>query len=572
MKRRLVQCDSAPLPTNWQSEYRDALIVQINKYGPSAQVTLRLQELSDPLTGTLQGKAYDLVCIAAYIYVADQLESRGGPTDIYGKDWRRETAISIPVGEPEFWNSSQIRKLLEQTVNFVSGEVWHFSFSKLHSPEQLSLDIDQREVKYNPDSVILFSGGADSLCATVEAVLEKGLRPVLVSHWSVPLMKTSQTELVEQLRVKIPCWQFPHSKFVVNKIQTKERDSTQRTRSFLFASLGIAVASTIQVKKVFLADNGIVSLNLPINDQLIGSLASRSTHPRFIESFNRLAEAVFQNKPQINNPLWERTKAECLEILQNNGLSELLTTTNSCAHRRNLSNAHPQCGVCSQCVDRRFASLAATMEGVDPLSRYDKDIFRDNLEGNAITMVESYLRFSRRIQRLTPEEIFEEYPQLAEALPLSDPKPDSTMQKYTSMIKRHAESVINVAEKQVHNASRELVLDTLPATCLISLAVQKSGIVKKEDKPDFEHSSDYRSIMWCGKNYVLTPRQAEIVSILHGAYRAGNPALRWDQISDRLIMSEMDTLPTKMSDVFKKSFLWGKLVIRMSRDMYKLNL
>ncbi len=473
MTRRLVQCDDAFIPQTWAAEYSESAPIHLNRLGPSAQVTLRLhEEVSDPLAGTLQGRAFDLVSIAAYVYVADQLVSRGGSADIYGDNWRRELAMCVPVGDPDFWNIPRVRTLLEQTLNFVSGETWHFIFAASHpGPRQLKLNVDERGVRHNPDSVVLFSGGADSLCATVEAVMDRKLKPVLVSHQSVPLMGTIQGNLADQLKHTIPSWQFPQSHFVINKVKTNERDTTQRTRSFLFASLGTAVASSLGIKTVILADNGVVSLNLPINNQLLGSLASRSTHPKFIDHFNSLAKTVLPNEPQVSNPLSTRTRAECLEVLKRHGVERLLMATNSCAHRRNLSTSSPQCGVCSQCVDRRFASLDAGLESVDPANRYRTEIFRDALDGDVATMVESYCRFVRKVEPLSAEDLFIEYPQLAEAILPSDPSPSKTLQQYAEMIHRHAVSVLGVAAQQVTNASQELVMDRLPPTCGIRLSL-----------------------------------------------------------------------------------------------------
>ncbi|MFC1970958.1 hypothetical protein ACFLV0_03365 [Chloroflexota bacterium] len=67
------------------------------------------------MAATLVGRAHDLVGIASYVYVSDQLVSRGGTADISGKNWRREIAVCLPVSEPGFWNMDGIRTLLEQT-------------------------------------------------------------------------------------------------------------------------------------------------------------------------------------------------------------------------------------------------------------------------------------------------------------------------------------------------------------------------------------------------------------------------------------------------------------------------
>ena len=571
MNRRIVQCEGASIPAQWKFEFGKEPLLQVNRFGISRQVNFRLHEFSDPLAGTLQGKAFDLVNIAAYIYVADQLVRRGGGADLYGTDWRREMAVSLPVSDPDFWNSPQIRSLLEQVVGFVSEDTWHFAFSTSHAPEQLPLtNIDQQSIRCHPDSVVLFSGGADSLCATVEAVLDHGLKPVLVSHRPVQLISSQQKDLVDHLRDAIPGWRFPHSKFEINKIKTDEKDTTQRTRSFLYASLGAAVASSLEIGHVMLADNGVVSLNLPINAQLLGSTASRSTHPRFIHYFNELAKLVLPSAPQISNPLSTRTKAECLSILKKHNIPELFQYTNSCAHRRNLSSDKPHCGVCSQCVDRRFAFMAAKLEQYDPIGSYKTDIFRDALEGNAVTMVESFLRFARKIKPLTPEEIFLDYFQIEDVIFPEDKSADDTAQKYTSLIGRHAASVINVVTEQARATAQDLVLAQLPATCLISLSVQTPNCSKEIKEPVFQYSEDYSWIRWHKQEFNLSGEQAAAVSILHQAYRAGSPTLSKIQILKRL--ENVNYYPQRIKDIFKGSPLWEKLIVSPKRGYYGLRI
>src|SRR5262249_59597755 len=80
------------------------------------------------------------------------------------------------------------------------------------------------------------------------------------------------------------------------------RDVMQRTRSFLFASLGVAAASELGTPPVLLADNGVVSLNLPISGQLVGALATRSTHPSFLRLFNALVADALPGNVELRNP------------------------------------------------------------------------------------------------------------------------------------------------------------------------------------------------------------------------------------------------------------------------------
>src|SRR5207237_1340973 len=118
------------------------------------------------------------------------------------------------------------------------------------------------------------------------------------------------------------------------------------------------------------------------------------THPKFIRLFNRLLAALWRTPPVVSNPLWSRTRAETLAVLKPKRLRSLVSETNSCVHTRLMVAGKKHCGVCSQCVDRRFATIAVGLQKEDPSSGYVIDIFRDAVkEGHDRTMVLSYHGF-----------------------------------------------------------------------------------------------------------------------------------------------------------------------------------
>ena len=139
---------------------------------------------------------------------------------------------------------------------------------------------------------------------------------------------------------------------------------------------------------------------------------------KFLSLFNRLVAQVLPNGPQLSDTLWSRTRAECLEVLKTTGDQQLL---NSFAHNARLPRSTSHCGVCSQCIDRRFASITAGMEEFDSSERYQTDIFRGRLEGHGLTMAESYLRFAQKVFWMPADELFTEYPQLGDCITQDDP-------------------------------------------------------------------------------------------------------------------------------------------------------
>ena len=82
----------------------------------------------------------------------------------------------------------------------------------------------------------MFSGGLDSLAGAVE-MARTGGGLTLVSHRPVSTLSSRQRNLFRELKrefpgrlIRVPVW--------INKQEGLGRESTQRTRSFLYAALG----------------------------------------------------------------------------------------------------------------------------------------------------------------------------------------------------------------------------------------------------------------------------------------------------------------------------------------------
>lgn len=470
--RALIRCDEAKVPEKFQRQSW-SLQRSLTSLGSTPELNLHAQSLAGTVLEQINPHAADLVRIASYVYAADQIVSRGGEADVYGRKWRRHFGMCIPVNRPAFWMNDKVRQRLVNTLSFLTEDSWEFSFSQApDAMKQIPLDLRDRELLGRPNTVILFSGGADSLCATVDAVTKRDRHPVLVSHRPVPTTSSRQTGLAALLRERFADWTFPHLSFWIHRRGSDAADTSQRSRSFLFACLGAAIAVELGTTEVLLSDNGVVSINLPTSGQLIGSRASRSTHPRFLYELNRFLDEVFETPVAVRNSLEARTRAEALEILKTASCADLLQETVSCSHTRGRTTAKPQCGYCSQCVDRRFGVLAAGLEEHDLPERYEVDVFTDTLhEGEPRTIAESYVRFARRIQQTDREVLFDEFPQLFDCLLPGQPAPDRTAEMLTKLLKRHAGSVEDGLKAMIARHSRELAASTLPPDCLLCLAV-----------------------------------------------------------------------------------------------------
>ena len=219
----------------------------------------------------------------------------------------------------------------------------------------------------------MFSGGLDSLAGALESA-QRGERLVLVSHRPVATLDKRQRTLFCELKKMItaPVIRVPVK---VNKDQRLGREHTQRTRSLLFTALGAAIASSVKAKGIRFFENGIVSLNFGMAEEVLRARASRTTHPVSLHLLSQLCTLIFEQDFAIDNPYLFMTKTDVVQTAARCGGESLIGYTRSCAHTMFGSKTQTHCGTCSQCIDRRIAILAAGLEGSDPSYDYVSDVF-----------------------------------------------------------------------------------------------------------------------------------------------------------------------------------------------------
>jgi hypothetical protein len=416
----------------------------------------------------------DLLEIASYVYTADCSASRGGHVWSDGgaiEPWKRDLQFIFPVRDLNFWDRDEVKNLLVQVLQFLSQDVYSIVFRKL--PPGTTYRQDYLEFKdedwpfYDMDRVLMFSGGLDSLAGAVETA-KAGGRLVLVSHWPTPPHRSRQDKLFNGLKqtfsaemIHIPVW--------INKNGNMGRESTQRTRSFLFSALGTIVASSVRAQGVRFFENGIVSLNFPVADEVVGSRASRTTHPFALDLFGKLYSLVLERTFVVDNPYIFDTKTEVIERIVKSGGSSLIGKTCSCARPMFMSKTRWHCGTCSQCIDRRIAILAAGQEGNEPETDYVVDVFTGpREEGYDQNIAVDYVRHGRELSEMSDEMMAAKFnAQLTRAC-RPFPKRAEAAQRFIEMHKRHGESVKKVIEGQFKTHAGRFFQGDLPPSSLLA--------------------------------------------------------------------------------------------------------
>src|SRR5262249_39456578 len=312
-----------------------------------------------------------------------------------------------------------------------------------------------------------FSGGMDSLAGAV-GELSAGRRVVLVSHTSAPQIQRRQTYLASELKGRFP----GHVLHVPGLVRRKDAgeastEETQQTRTFLFGALAAAVASFFRRESIRFYENGVVSLNLPIAAQIVGTMATRTTHPQSLFLLAQFLRSVSGKGFSVENPFAWKTKTEVATLLGQTSHADLVAETVSCSHIRALTTQHTHCGLCSQCLDRRFATLAAHLANYDPEEMYATNLLTGERNGTEEqTMAESFVRAARECRRLTPEAFALKLggERGGAALGFPEKTPDKVAGEVHRLHKRHGDAVHSVLTKGVRRYASELAEKSLPAT------------------------------------------------------------------------------------------------------------
>lgn len=295
--------------------------------------------------------AWDLLSLALAVVSADYAHHRSASAD----GWTREIQITVAVSDAALWTNNV--GLVEQLLRFLTTDIWRVSFVAGGYVHKASEDA----VAPIEDSVVLLSGGLDSLIGTAD-LLASGKRPLAVSH-IVRGDGVKQVQFAARLgQGKLRLLQLNHNA----DIPDAESPPSQRSRSIAFLAYGVLAASALKIYgdgstvDLFVCENGFIGINPPLTGGRVGSLSTRTTHPVVFALFQELLDAV-QLRVRVTNPYRLKTKGEMLlECSDQVALSELASESTSCGRFKQFGYVH--CGRCVPCLIRRSAFLRAGQE------------------------------------------------------------------------------------------------------------------------------------------------------------------------------------------------------------------
>ena len=345
-----------------------------------AKLIIKCQDLL-PFMENASPEAFDLFLLASCAYGVDRIIKRR-PYSVDG--WSRELEVSFPVQNVSLWDDCQSQ--VEDMLSFLTGDYWKVSFTDWAITWPIQEIVPPlADVRY--DQINLFSGGLDSLIGAIDVLAQHPSKMVLlVSQYDQDIKgaKGDQNLLFPHLE---EAYESQVSRInsvgihVASSTATK-RETTLRSRSLMFISLGVLASSAFRPSPpVIVPENGSVSLNYPLSVSRRSACSTRTTHPKLLNDIQALLVKLGLST-MLKNPYELRTKGEMVRDCDNQELLEkTVALSNSCGKRGHrvhwVTPNASHCGVCMPCVYRQAALIGfpnATDSGSSFTERTRDDI------------------------------------------------------------------------------------------------------------------------------------------------------------------------------------------------------
>lgn len=344
--------------------------------------------LVQPLAVPLPARYADFVDIAVAANLADRRAPRRRGSEKYSSltaasTWWRNMHLSIPVRDQYWWNSETVKRDLARLLRFLTGDVWSLQFyERKIDPRPSEIQSAFKNFIPNKSNVaILHSGGMDALFGmTLAGIHNPGAGLVAISSISHERIRSVQHSVLTGLRESRRhewLWLQHKLNVVDSKSHLAERESSQRSRGFLYLAIGAIAADMAGCSELQLSENGVGAIGLPYAPDQAGALTNKSAHPWTLMLFERLFNRIAESPLRVTNPSLWWTKSELATAVSNQspyGLGSTISQTVSC-DRLPWYSADQACGTCSSCASRKMVDVAIPDIEIDNLSwrRYDFD-------------------------------------------------------------------------------------------------------------------------------------------------------------------------------------------------------
>ena len=321
-----------------------------------ARATIRDNQILSEIGQCTSPIVADIADLALAVAFADRFSSRREDTE-----YRIE--IALPMRKPEVF--SGILDSLESILYWFTDDHWSFQFTHRDTDGRFA---ERQPYLWSPGEskqpveVALWSGGLDALSGLYNRLLaDPCSQHILVGSGSNNYIHSTQRSLAGMVEDSFP----DRTKLVQiplrwNGTKSIRKESSSRTRGFVFLLLGAACATLAHQNTLSIYENGMGAINLPFRESEVGLDHSRSVHPISLRDMSNFVSRLLGAPFQFHNPFLFSTKAQMCAVLRRSEAMPLVHRSVSCDRR--LRARPTQCGQCSSCLLRR---LALAIQGIE---------------------------------------------------------------------------------------------------------------------------------------------------------------------------------------------------------------
>jgi hypothetical protein len=361
------------------------VIRQLTGPGPNRtdQFEYRFNDIALARLATpLHSEYADLLDVACAVWVADRWSPRTSPNDARqpADRWHRRLSLTIPVRNIEIWSPVHIADQLAGILHYLTDDHWSFEFVPRTSMPRPSEIQSALPCAMPPGDAIasLFSGGLDSCLGLINnARSDAASSLIATSVVSNHRLHEVQSQVLKGLQPYLGP-ELASVRVTVGVAggdrHRSARESSQRSRGFLYLTVGTVVSMMIGSPILHLCENGIGAINLPYDMAHTGARNTKAVHPLTLQRYVALATNVLGAPIQIKNSgLWS-TKAQLCSELLSEDLYSAAKRTVTC-DRFPWVNARDACGRCTSCLLRRASLMVSGHAALDTLS-YEFDALK----------------------------------------------------------------------------------------------------------------------------------------------------------------------------------------------------
>jgi 7-cyano-7-deazaguanine synthase in queuosine biosynthesis len=347
-----------------------------------------------------------------------------------------------------------VRTHLTNAITTLTGDSVQFKFTKRDEEKgpnkSVSVDKGESSDALHYDCVSLFSGGLDSFAGAIY-LLQQSRRPLFISHYVNALLRNVQSNLLNDLQIQFgPA--FEHLQYKVTSKKTSDQrlnfkasESSHRARSFLFLSFATVAAAVRGVKHIYICENGVLALNVPLSEARKGSRSTRHAHPLYLKYFKRLIESLYGREFSILNPFLFWTKGKEAELVRSSGFSSALKDTVSCWGYPNQTIHFKDCNHCGYCIPCIVRRVSVTASGMVPFDdHYFYDVFAANVKIKKAQRrnIDDLVLFCQSVKSLSTNDLVYRYPEFFMIEADENPLPSDKVKEIVKVYKEFAKEVL----------------------------------------------------------------------------------------------------------------------------------